>query len=161
MVLSRRRSKNREGFSNVLRRGASARGYLGLRVEFVTAEATSGLYSVRFAQGKAKDYTVERQKCKVGSVGFDSTADRLGASDMSQNPKYALAWRLLSDCRFYNLVLERLRSPARASRERVLSSDGSNLANVVYHISRTNSTEFKRVIQYLHAIHPALQSVDR
>src|ERR1700731_542255 len=41
--------QHREGFSNVLRRGVSSRGYLGVRIEFATPQATHGQYSVRFS----------------------------------------------------------------------------------------------------------------
>ena len=152
--------QHREGFSNVLRRGAGPGGQLGIRIEFVTSEGAAGLYSVRFSPGDVKDYVVERQKCKVGGVGFDSTADRVGGSDMSQNPKLASTWRLLSDCRFYNFVSERLRPPVPSSRERVLFGDGANLANVVHHISRMHPAEFERIAQYLQAIYPALLAVE-
>jgi predicted ATPase len=152
--------QHREGFSNILRRGSGSRGHLGIRIEFVTSEGTAGLYSVRFTPGDIKDYIVERQKCDVGSKGFDSTVDRIGASDMSQNPKFAPAWRLLSDCRFYNLVLERLRPPIPSSRERVLFGDGANLINVVHNLSRMHSAEFERITQYLQAIYPSLQAVE-
>jgi predicted ATPase len=167
--------QHREGFSNVLRRGVSSRGHLGVRIEFATSQATHGQYSVRFSTGVAEDYFVGREKWFVGGKGLDAKREGapigpqiepptgLDLPRMAQDPDYpefAAPWRLLSDCRFYNLVPESLRRPAAASRERVLKSDGSNLANVVHHISRTNVATFERIIQYLQAIYPALQSIE-
>jgi predicted ATPase len=153
--------QRREGFSNVLRRSAPSANHLGLRVEFITSAGAAGLYSVRFAPGESTDYIVEREKCEAGGVGFDSRAGRLGAPRMAQNPKYSAAFWLLSDCRFYNLVPEVLRGLAPSSRERVLSSDGSNLANVVQYISGMyNDDTFERITQYLQAIYPALRAVE-
>lgn len=164
--------QHREGFSNVLRRGARFGGHLGLRIEFVADGADTGLYSVRFAQDVVEDYFVEREKWIVRGKGHDSqrTSTPIGASiesrtrlhfpGMAQHPEFTAPWRLLSECRFYNFVPESIRRPAASSRERVLSSDGSNLANVVHHISRTHRSVFERIIQYLKAIYPALQSIE-
>jgi AAA ATPase domain len=82
--------QQREGFSNVLRRGAPSDCHLGFRIEFITAEGISGLYSVRFTPGVAEDYVVEREKCFVGG-GFDSVylsvpETRLDLLTMAQNP---------------------------------------------------------------------------
>ncbi len=159
--------QQREGFSNVLRRGARSGGHLGLRLEFVTAEGINGLYSARFRQGVTEDYVVEREKCFVGE-GFDSgylsvPETRLDLLTMAQNPKspeFAAPWRFLTGCRFYNLVPKSLRRPAASSKERVLNPDGSGIANVVHHIAQANKTAFERIIQYLRAIYPALQSME-
>jgi len=158
--------KNREGFSNVLRRGVSSANHLGLRIELITSEGITGSYSVRFTPGVAEDYAVEREKWFVGGKGIDfprTKSTRLELPRMGQDPDYPdldALWRLLSDCRFYNLVPRSLRQPVPSARERVLFGDGANLANVVHNISRMQSPAFERITQYLQAIHPALQAVE-
>jgi predicted ATPase len=156
--------RNREGFSNVLRRGAPRRGHLGLRVEFLTPEGINGVYSARFALGEREDFVVDFEGCSVGDEGFydprPSRLDLPGMAQKSDGPEVAAAWRLLSNCRFYNLVPGRLRPPAASSKERVLSSEGANLANVLHDIAHTSGATFERIIQYLRAIYPALRSVE-
>jgi predicted ATPase len=152
--------RKREGFSNVLRRGARSAGRLGLRVDFITSQGLSGLYSVRFTQGETKDYIIERQKCDVGGSGWVSHVDRLGAPDLSENPEYAPAWRLIGDGQFYNFVLDSIRRPVPSSKERVLFGDGANLANVVHNISRRHRDVHERITEYLKTIYPALVAIE-
>jgi predicted ATPase len=151
--------QNREGFSNVLRRGLSSTDHLGLRVEFVTSEGIAGLYSVRFAPRESTDYIMEREALALGGFRVDATVE-VAAPSMARAPKLAPAVRLLSGCRFYYLVPNSFRQPIPSNRERVLFRDGANLANVVHHISRTNRIVFDRITQYLKAIYPALQAVE-
>ena len=78
---------------------------------------------------------------------------------MTNHVEFNSIWRLLSDCHFYNFDTSVLRKPIPSTRERVLRSDGANLATVVDHLSRLRPAVFERIVQYLTVINPALSAI--
>lgn len=162
--------QNREGFSNVLRRGATTEAHLGIRVEFQTTEKTIGLYLLRFKSGRDADYVLDIEKFSDGA-GFQrgpgaEGLDSLELPQMAQHPeftakfpKFHSAFRSLSDWRFYAFLLEKLRQPVAVAKENTLRSDGGNLPNVLHYISLENHVVHQRITDYLRVIYPALQSI--
>jgi len=163
-VTAERAFQSREGFSNVLRRGAQPGGHLGIRVEFRNTDGRSGLYTARFVRGESSDFVVEGEKCSNGAR-FDREpggSDRLDLPSMLERPEF-LRFRsvllLLGDCRFYDFVLEKIRQPSPVTNERILRADGANLATVLHHIARERRPVNERITQYLRIVYPALESI--
>lgn len=55
--------QNRGGFDQVLRRGVSKGGHLGIRIEFETGDRTTGYYSIRMEKVTPGEHRLEREKC--------------------------------------------------------------------------------------------------
>jgi predicted ATPase len=166
--------QDRGGFANVLFRRAGEDGHLGIRIEFITAQSFKGHYSVRFARGGDREYYVAREKCHLdrpGLPGYDLRNDsRQLHLPVSELAELRPVWGLISNCRFYNFSPKDFLQPASESHSnRILYKDARNLANILnwirsYSLVRAElesevSPAYARIIQYMQAINPALESI--
>jgi predicted ATPase len=172
----------RGGFSSVIRRGGNSDAHVGVRIEFLTARDVSGYYSARFSRRGREDYSVEREKCFLDILPPDNNYARLRDTIVSsgglpgQNlvgvdqlhlpiaatgETFRPVFDLFQGWHFYNLSPKDFRQPiATESGAAGLAADGANLANVVDRMALRDPDVLLRIVEYLRAIYPALESVE-
>jgi predicted ATPase len=176
----------RGGFGNVIRRADPASTHVGFRIDFITADGTTGHYSVRLRKHEKEGYINEKEHCVVG-VGSDNSylliegvASACSPRDrrslhlpiiMAKDPKFRGVFDLIDGFRFYNPNVEKLiQGTADAAPNRVLSDDGSNLANVVNYLHQAHlvrtvlepdaSSVLDRIVQYLQTVNPQIAAIN-
>jgi predicted ATPase len=152
----------RGGFARVIRRAHPSATQIGFRIEFIASDGSPGYYSVRLRED-AEGLVNQKEKCVVGA-GPDE-------SYLVINPKFRGVFNLVDGFRFYNPSTEKLVQEASdALSNRVLSDDGSNLANVVNYLRESHSVRIRlqpdassvldRIIQYMQIVNPQIERVD-
>jgi predicted ATPase len=179
--------QNRGGFSKVLRRSVSYGGYLGVRIEFVTADQAAGYYSVRFRNVAPGEYSLIHERCFLDSEWYDLRSRVLTGNRerpvappdaahlylrlplMAAYPEFSPVYSLISSIYFYNPSPKDIRQPASdLDSNRLLRADAANLANVFERfgvrddrgeLSADSISVQDRVAQYLKVVYPALTRV--
>lgn len=170
---------DRGGFFRVIRRGIKADANIGIRIEFVT-NSVSGFFAARFCGRTRADYVIEHERCWLEKspsvngyevrhgtvvsgqvpganvVGLDQLHLPIAASQEVFKPVFDF----LQGCHFYSFNPKDFRQPVASDITNTLAADGENLANVASRMSMQYPDEWRRVVEYLRVILPALDAVE-
>jgi predicted ATPase len=156
--------QKRGGFSRIYCRSATGDARLGFRVDFCAGNR-KGYFSFRVRPDAQAGYIFEREKCVIEPslnwkwTGYNSPKPS-STLHMLKDPEFSILVELLSSFRFYNFNSDSLRQPSPSYDEPLLNDSGSNLPNVLHHMTTYRRAASDRVRQYLHAINPAIDFVD-
>jgi predicted ATPase len=158
--------QERGGFLRLCYRGGPVAGSLGFRIEFKET-AAEGHYSLRAMEDEEAGSSFGREGSSIrrnlNKSHFDTAQSLNGDKShlrLLREPEFDIVLELIRRFRFYHFNPRILRTPAHSSPEDLLSSDGSNLPNVLHHILERRRPVYERINQYLRVVNPSIALVE-
>jgi predicted ATPase len=171
----------RGGLSEVRRRSSGHPTHFGIRLEFCLPSGEEGHYAFTVGAMPSGGYEVQREECSIGGVGkgpyfllergrlihssestFPAvTPDRLALVSVSGLAVFRPVYDALTAMGFYNLNPKVIREVQKPQDGRLLKPAGENISSVIGHLSRTNPSAITLIEEYLHAVVPSVQGVER
>jgi predicted ATPase len=175
--------RERGGINEVIRRSAESSRRVGIRLDFVLPNGTSGHYAFEIS-GTKGSVTVEREECLLegglllagkppcffevlgGTVRRSvlpmapaAVKDRLYLVNLSGTHEYRPLYDALSSMGLYNLNPDAIRDLQPAASSELLLRDGSNLPGVLGALASRNPRIKARVEEYLAQVVPGISGV--
>ncbi|HKI06495.1 MAG TPA: AAA family ATPase [Thermoanaerobaculia bacterium] len=134
---------------------AQSRGSFRVGTEFLDVHSESG--------SDVGHYLVERGEVSDSSIENPPPAqpDRLYLVSASGFPEFRVVYDALSSMSFYNLNPDSMKILQKPDAGELLHRDGSNLASVIARLSAEHPQAQERLTQYLSAIVPGLEGVEK
>ncbi|MES2742681.1 MAG: AAA family ATPase [Pseudomonadota bacterium] len=171
----------RGGLSEVGRRSSGHPTHFAMSFEFQLPSGEPGMYGFTVGALSSGGYEVQKEVCNIGGVGkgpFFSmekgrliassessfpavTADRLALVGASGLSVFRPVYDALTAMGFYNLNPKLIRELQKPQDGRLLKPAGENIASVISHLARTNPEALQIIQEYLHAVVPMVQGVER
>lgn len=171
----------RGGLPEVRRRSSGHPTHFGIRLEFRLPGGERGFYAFAVGALPSSGYEVQREECSVGGSGkgpyfllehgkliksseptFPSvTPDRLALVSASGLAVFRPVFDALTAMGFYNLNPKVIRELQKPQDGRLLKPAGENIASVIGHLARTSPETLRLIEEYLHAVVPMVQGVER
>lgn len=171
----------RGGLSEVLRKSSDHPTHFGIRLEFHLPDGQDGHYAFAVGAMPGGGYQVQQEECSIGAAGkgpyfrlekgqllksseatFPAvTPDRLALVSASGLAAFRPAFDALISMGFYNMNLKIIRELQKPQDGRLLKPAGENLASVIGHLYRANPGAIQIIEEYLHAVVPSVQGVQR
>lgn len=171
----------RGGLPEVRRRSSGHPTHFGIRLEFRLPGGERGFYAFAVGALPSSGYEVQREECSVGGSGkgpyfllehgklikssestFPSvTPDRLALVSASGLAAFRPVFDALTAMGFYNLNPKVIRELQKPQDGRLLKPAGENIASVIGHLARTSPETLRLIEEYLHAVVPMVQGVER
>lgn len=154
-----------DGLSRIYYRSGAGNIRIGFRVDLSVGRA-KGQFSFRLSLDPRYGIVFEREKChfdqppEIGQLTahYDST-DPTSHLRLLKEPLLDAVVEALSNVRIYHFNSDSLRQPTPANEEPLLSESGANLPNVLHHMELYDKLAYQRVVQFLHAVNPDVDSV--
>jgi predicted ATPase len=171
----------RGGLSAVRRRSSGHPTHFGIRLEFCLPDGDEGFYEFMVGALPSGGYEVQKEECSIGGKAkgpyflikkgsvvrasestFPAvTSDRLALVSVSGLSAFRPVYDRLTAMGFYNLNPKILRELQKPQDGRLLKPVGENIASVFGHLARTNPSAIALIQEYLHAVVPSVQRVER
>lgn len=171
----------RGGLAEVRRRSSGHPTHFGVRLEFVLANGTTGVYAFNVGALTGRGYEVQREQCTLGGIGggphfqmergilqsssestFPAvTPDRLALVAASGAPAFRPVYDALTSMGFYNLNPKLIRELQKPQDGRLLKPSGENIASVFAHLERSAPSQHRLIQEYLQTVVPMVHGVER
>jgi len=174
--------RERGGINEVRRRSLGHPNHLGMRLEFVLPDSTSGFYAFRVGPKPNGGFEVQREECRLyaretlqedtffvvnSGVVTESNPrplppaaeDRLFLAAVSHRPEFRPLYTCLTHMGFYQLNPDKIRDWQPVDAGPVLLRDGGNLASMLNRLSTERPWAKARVVELLSKVVPGVVDV--
>jgi predicted ATPase len=168
--------RDRGGIQEVRRRSRGHPRNFGMGLDVIIPDGLGGSYAFLVGATANGGFAVLRESCRLGphhyavqegrleSASIDMRReiepDRLYLTYASTFPEFRPLYDALSRMGFYNLNPESLRALQDPDPGDVLLRDGRNAAAAVRQLKESNLPAFDRMVEYIRAIVPGVESVE-
>ena len=154
----------RHGGGAICHAANRAEGYFRIRLEFRVAGSVSGHYELKIGRPKENagiaHWLVQDERLEIGGVellGAGPRGDRLALALHADQPQYRSVYEALTGMRCYAIDPRSMVDVPNADLGTHYFADGSNLASVLYRVSRQQEDSYERIAEYLRLILPSLR----
>ena len=156
--------RNRGGGSAICHAPHAAEAYFRIHLEFRVSESESGFYSLKIGRPKENagiaHWFVQDERLVIEGVERlvpTPLGDRLALALHADQPQYRNVYEALTGMRSYAIDPRCVVDVPDADLGTPFFSDGSNLASVLYRLSRQQEDSYERIAEYLRRILPSLR----
>jgi predicted ATPase len=174
--------RDRGGINEVRRRSGGHPNHFEIVLALQLSDGTSGVYGFRIGSQRQGGYEVQYERCllrgredkrpsfynvekgEVRNSSFEkappAAPDRLYLVNAAGYPPFRLVYEQLSRMGFYNLNPDEIRELQAPEAGEFLMRDGSNIANVLRRLARTDPQTKQHVEHMLSMVVPGVTGVD-